>query len=101
MGETELQEKMLLWEGSGKCREARGRDHLLHFWFDLRLEALKISQVGPGCVSIYQKSAATSGTGIREDFGKEPKLLSNETADILAKNVKTTIFFSLVETYLF
>lgn len=41
----------------------------------------------------FQKSAATSGTGIREHLGKEPKSLSRETDNILAKNVKPSFLF--------
>lgn len=72
MGETELQ-GYVCWEGSGECRETRGRKHVLHLWLDLRLEVLEAPQVGSGCASTPRNQIPSSGIEIREDLGKEAK----------------------------
>lgn len=93
MGEKELKEYIWFWEGSGECRETRGRKHFLHFWLDSRLEVLEAPQVGSGCANAPRNQLPSSGAETREDLGKEAKMLSRETSDILTRSVEGNIWF--------
>lgn len=85
----ELQEYIFCWEGSGERRGTRGRKHFLHFW----LEVLEAPQVGSGCANTPRNQLPSSRTETKEDLGKEAKMLSRETSDILTRNVKGNIWF--------